>query len=248
MDISFLFIFDLLNISTGERHRGAVWLSLQQLWVRYYGYPYYYGAGRVGTYTCIACHWGWPDNDPPIEDEIFLPVNPDYVPFNLAPSHGQLPFYTIPEGYISSIHYTPSFNPLLRDYVPCENCHGSGLAHFGIGFIPRSIPQADTCGLCHNTPPSNQARLFDLNGVLIDLPCKSEFHPGKIFRQWFNGPWQAQTSFPNLGEIVSLFQSDQLTPVTRNQRSRNAAFAIVMHYNTLDFRRRFGRTICRIRR
>ena len=189
-------------------------------------------AGRVSTATCIACHRGWPDNDPPIEDEIFLPVGPDYVPFNLAPSHGELPFYTIPEGYISSIHYTPSFNPLLRDYVPCENCHGSGLAHFGIGFIPRSIPQADTCGLCHNTPPSNQARLFDLNAYLLTSHANLNLTPGKYFDQPWNGPWQAQTSFPNLGQIISLFQSDQLTPVTMNQRIEECS---VCHSYTLQY-------------
>jgi hypothetical protein len=175
-------------------------------------------AGRVGTQTCIACHRGWPDNDPPIEDEIFLPVGPDYVPFNLVPSHGEFPFYTIPEGYVSSIHYVPSFNTLLKDFVTCESCHGSGLAHYGVGPIPRPIPQADTCGLCHNTPPFNQARLFDFNAYLLTSHANQNLTPGRFFDQPSNGPGQAQTSFPDLGQTVSLFRSDQMTPVTMNQR------------------------------
>ena len=102
--------------------------------------------GKVGTQTCINCHFFWQDNDPSIEDEIFPSVSMDYVPFNLLSSHADLPFYTIPQGYVSSVHYTPSFEPLATNFVACEDCHGSGLAHFGVGFIPRPIPQADTCG------------------------------------------------------------------------------------------------------
>jgi hypothetical protein len=169
-------------------------------------------AGRVGTPTCIACHRDWPDNDPPIEDEIFLPVGMDYVPLNLLSSHAANPFYTIPEGYVSSTHYTPTFDLLARDEVTCEGCHGSGLAHYGVGFIPRPIPQADTCGLCHKPP------FFDISAYFGTAHANLNQNPGKYFDQGWNGPWQAQTSFPNLGQIVSLFQSDQQTPVTRNER------------------------------
>jgi len=169
-------------------------------------------AGRVGTATCIACHRDWPDNDPPIEDEILLPVGMDYVPLNLLSSHAETPFYTIPEGYVSSTHYTPTFDLLARDEVTCEGCHGSGLAHFGVGFIPRPIPQADTCGLCHQPP------VFNISAFFLTAHANQSQNPGRYFDQPSNGPWQAQTSFPNLGQTVSLFQSDQQTPVTRNER------------------------------
>jgi hypothetical protein len=175
-------------------------------------------AGGVGTQTCISCHRDWLDNDPPIEDELSLPVGPDYVPFNLAPSHTAFPFYTIPEGYVSSIHYTPSFNTSLRDFVTCENCHGSGLSHFGLGPIPKPIPQADTCGSCHKKRPSNKALSFDFNAYLLTAHANKNRRPGKYFDQPSNGASQARTTFPNLGKTVSLFQSDQSTPVTRNQR------------------------------
>ncbi len=198
MDILALLISDPVDFCFDEEHRSA--------------------GGKGGYSTCIACHRGWLDNDPPIEDEISLPVGTDYVPLNLVSSHASDPFYTIPEGYVSSIHYTPSFNLLNRDYVTCEGCHGSGLAHYGVGFIPRSIPQADTCGLCHNTPPSNGAPSLDFNAFLLTAHANQSQNPGKFFDQPSNGEGQAQTSFPNLGQTVSLFQSDQGTPVTRNDR------------------------------
>ena len=168
--------------------------------------------GRVGNSTCIACHSGWLDNDPPIEDEIFLPVNTDYVPLNLLSSHAELPFYTIPEGYVSSVHNTPFFNPLITQEVKCEDCHGSGLSHYGVGFIPKPIPQADTCGLCHK-PPS-----FDISAYFGTAHANQNQNPGRYFDQPLNGEGQAQTSFPNLGQTVSLFRVDQQTPVTMNQR------------------------------
>jgi len=189
-------------------------------------------AGRVGTPTCIACHRDWPDNDPPIEDEIFLPVGVDYVPLNLVSSHADLPFYTIPEGYVSSTHYTPSFNPLVKDYVHCEDCHGSGLAHFGVGFIPRSIPQADTCGLCHNTPSFQGAPSFDFTAFLSTAHSNQNLTPGKYFDQFSNGLGQALTSFPNLGQTVFLFQSDKATSVTMNQRIEECS---VCHSYALEY-------------
>jgi hypothetical protein len=164
-------------------------------------------AGRVGTQTCIACHRGWLDNDPSIEDEIFLPVDMDYVPLNLLSSHAESPFYTIPQGYVSSSHYTPAFEPLARDEVTCEGCHGSGLAHYGVGFIPKSIPQSDTCGLCHQPP------FFDIAGFLSTGHSNPTNNVEKYFRQGSNGEEQVTSSSRG-----AIFQSDLQTPVTKNLR------------------------------
>ena len=102
-----------MKLQTGTR-----WIFLLSLFLILSSFVFNKGigaqAGRVGTHTCIACHRDWPDNDPPIEDEIFLPVDMDYVPLNLVSSHAADPFYTIPEGYVSSTHYTPSFNLLIK--------------------------------------------------------------------------------------------------------------------------------------
>jgi Cytochrome c554 and c-prime len=34
--------------------------------------------------------------------------------------------------------------------VTCENCHGSGYGHWGIGPLPDSSPNYNVCGKCHN--------------------------------------------------------------------------------------------------
>ena len=34
--------------------------------------------------------------------------------------------------------------------VGCENCHGAGGQHYGVGPIPKARPAADTCGQCHD--------------------------------------------------------------------------------------------------
>ena len=132
-------------------------------------------AGRVGNQTCIACHRGWPDNDPSIEDQIFLPVDMDYVPLNLLPLTQKTHFIQFQQGYVSSTHNTPPFNPLITEEVKCEDCHGSGLAHFGVGFIPRPIPQADTCGLCHQPP------FFDISAFFATAHANPEPGSGKVF-------------------------------------------------------------------
>ncbi|PLX95418.1 MAG: hypothetical protein C0621_03625 [Desulfuromonas sp.] len=39
--------------------------------------------------------------------------------------------------------------------VGCENCHGAGGEHFGVGPMPNPLPGSDTCGECHNTLPES---------------------------------------------------------------------------------------------
>ena len=56
------------------------------------------------------------------------------------------------------------------------------------------------------------------SSILIDRPCKPKSHTRNIFRPALKWTGQAQTSFPNLGQTVSLFQSDKATLVTMNER------------------------------
>lgn len=166
--------------------------------------------GKVGTQTCIACHQDWLDNNPSVEDFISGAVHVDYVPLNLSSTRTGKPFYTIPEGYVSSLHYTPAFNLIGKDYVTCEGCHGSGLAHYGVGAIPTPIPQTKTCGSCHQPP------YFEISEFLLTSHANSNRKPGKYFDQPVNGTGQARTTVSS--ELVSLFKSNQLSMVTRNER------------------------------
>jgi hypothetical protein len=191
--------------------------------------------GFVGTQTCIDCHSTWQDNNPSTDDLIKgnAIVNVDYVPLNLLSTHAQQPFYTIPEAYVSSIHNIPSFNLTLTDEVRCEGCHGSGLAHFGVGPIPTPIPGISTCGKCHNETPSADT-LFPLKAFLSTLHANPENKPGKFFDQRLNGLAQGTTSSltPGFPGIVSLFKSDKRSIVTRNERIEECS---VCHNYALNY-------------
>jgi len=167
-------------------------------------------AGFVGTQTCIDCHQNWLDNNPSIEDTLSGDVSVDYLPVNLSSTRAGDPFYTIAEGFISSLHYTPSSDPTAKDFVSCESCHGSGLAHYGMGAIPVSIPQSKTCANCHNSKYSE---------YLLTSHANQNNKPPKYFDQNNKGLIQATaniTSSPR--EKVSLFKSNQTSIVTKNER------------------------------
>jgi hypothetical protein len=189
--------------------------------------------GFVGTQTCIDCHSTWQDNNPSVQDLILGNdiVNLDYVPLNLRATHSQQPFYTIPEAYISSIHNIPSFNTIVTDEVKCEGCHGSGLAHFGVGPIPTPIPGINTCTSCHT-----EAHGFPSKQFVLTLHANPSNKPSKYFDQRRNGEVQAKTSSltPNFSQIgaVSLFKSDGATKVTRNERIQECS---VCHNYALNY-------------
>jgi hypothetical protein len=190
-------------------------------------------AAFIGTQVCIDCHQtdAWLDNNPPIFDVVFNNANADYVPLNLRASHENDPFYTVPEAYTNSIHNIPSFNVNITDEVKCEGCHGKGLAHFGLGPIPRPIPDIKTCGSCHN-----EVHGFPFQRFLLTLHANPSKEPSKLFDQKGIGAKQATTSSrtPGFSEtgIVSLFKSNQRTIVTRNERIEECS---VCHNYALNY-------------
>ncbi len=118
-------------------------------------------AQGVGSISCIRCHETWRDNAPSLQDIAGDNADLDYIP-PFVTTLQRDSFYTIPEGYLSSMHSSPTFNPTTTDYVTCEACHGSGVGHFGIGAIPKPIPDAKTCSQCHN-----EAHGFPIKGCIL---------------------------------------------------------------------------------
>jgi hypothetical protein len=176
--------------------------------------------GTVGTQTCINCHQNWVDNDPLFQDIISENASVDYLPANLSLLSGN-PFYTIPVGYVNSLHYTPSSDSSAVDFVTCEDCHGSGLAHFGMGSIPTPIPNPQKCAACH-----------DISKYLQTSHANKDGNPKKFFDQGRNGTQQATMAAPSTpvsptaaffgrrsrGTSLSLYKSNQTTIVTKNER------------------------------
>ncbi len=194
-------------------------------------------AGFVGTQTCIDCHSTWQDNNPPTQDIISGNVSPDYVPLDLRSTHAQQPFYTIPEAYVSSIHNLTTFD-INPDHVKCEGCHGSGLAHFGVGSIPTPIPDIKTCGQCQNLSPSAGFPL-DLQAFLSTAHANHDNKPGKFFDQRSNGTRGARTTSltpsPPQSTIppgLTLFKSNQTDTVSKNERIEDCS---VCHNYALNY-------------
>ena len=179
-------------------------------------------AGRVGTQTCTGCHIGWQDNNPRLEDVVTANADIDYFPLNFA-FRGS-PFYFIPEAYFGSIHSSPDSNPGERDHVTCEGCHGSGLAHFGLGPIPNPIPQTKTCVSCHK-PPHFENDLF-----LATSHANPNKNPKITFDQGGSGKKQATIKVTGTGTVY-LFKSDD-SPVTKSERIEECS---VCHSYALAF-------------
>lgn len=58
---------------------------------------------------------------------------------------------TIGEAWRNSLHHS-NVNGIVT--VSCEDCHGGGQFHWGLGPLPNPVPRASTCLNCHgNTPP-----------------------------------------------------------------------------------------------
>ena len=190
-------------------------------------------AGFAGTQTCIDCHhtYAWFDNDPTLFDAIESNLNVDYVPLNLWASHEKNKFYTIPEAYVGSIHNLTSFD-INPDHVKCEGCHGSGLAHFGIGSVRTPIPDIKTCTkTCHNETHNFPSKTF-----MMSRHANSDKKPSKYFDQQKNGVKQAITSPLTQGQAagLKLLKTGRVgwEPVTRNERIEECS---VCHNYALNY-------------
>ncbi|OGP93170.1 MAG: hypothetical protein A2156_08435 [Deltaproteobacteria bacterium RBG_16_48_10] len=194
-------------------------------------------AGKfVGTQTCIDCHQTWLDNNPATEDVVSGGVSTDYPPLNLLSRRAGDPWYTIPEGYVNSLHNVPAFDLTKTDQVPCEACHGGGQAHFGLGNIPVPIPNIKTCTTCH-TP----AHGFDVAAFLKTAHANSNNNPRKYFDQPFFGVAQAKITAKspissNVAVGTLLFKGDTFdqlgAPVSRDNRIEECS---VCHQYALQY-------------
>lgn len=88
---------------------------------------------------CLGCHDPIGDGKT-IEPALraFLDANPDLLAAYEAANNGD---YPIPPAGLAAIG--------------CENCHGAGGQHYGVGPIPDPNPDYTVCGKCHATLPDS---------------------------------------------------------------------------------------------
>ncbi|MDW7645312.1 MAG: cytochrome c3 family protein [Desulfuromonadales bacterium] len=110
------------------------------------------GLAYVGADKCIECHEGFSWS----ADEVagFLAgkhvIHSDHIDAasgDCLQCHDPIGDGVLIEGYIDSAN-VPAAGLAA---VTCENCHGAGGEHFGVGPIPNASPSYDACGQCHNS-------------------------------------------------------------------------------------------------
>ncbi|MDT8420436.1 MAG: cytochrome c3 family protein [Desulfuromonadales bacterium] len=115
------------------------------------------GVAYVGAATCIGCHAGFSWSEKEIADYLAGKhvIHSDHITAESEP-------------YCLECHDAIGDGPGLESLIDpadvpaeglaavgCENCHGAGGDHFGIGPIPVPSPDAATCGQCHDTIPDS---------------------------------------------------------------------------------------------
>jgi len=112
------------------------------------------GVAFVGATTCIDCHETMSFSEEAVADYLAS----KHV-INFATIYGY--DYMLANGCVDChdpIGDSPSMSALLGTAVVtmgCENCHGAGGEHFGVGPIPSRNPDFNTCGQCHDALPAD---------------------------------------------------------------------------------------------
>jgi hypothetical protein len=146
------------------------------------------GAAQVGTEVCRTCHTVLATQDITMAND---------------PSDSR----TIFGAWADSLHTTNPF-----ETVQCENCHGGGGNHYGMGPLPYPVPGAPSCA------PSGASGCHETFGGLgtswaQTTHANSDNSPDQFFFQ--GGTGLSQAEIRGVPEFVS--GSSPSTPVTINQ-------------------------------
>lgn len=115
------------------------------------------GVAFVGATTCIGCHEGFSWSSQEVADYLAGEhvIHSEHIAADADPEC---------LGCHDPIGDGPALESLIDEAdvpagglaaVGCENCHGAGGDHFGVGPIPVSRPSIDECGKCHGALPES---------------------------------------------------------------------------------------------
>jgi len=109
-------------------------------------------AGFVGANRCIDCHQDFSWSAEIVQDYLagVHVIHSDHI--NAESGDFCLGCHDpIGDGPLVESYINPADVPAEGlAAVTCENCHGSGTDHWGVGPIPRPNPDFNVCGQCHN--------------------------------------------------------------------------------------------------
>ena len=132
---------------------------------------------------------------------------------------------TIGEAWRTSLHHI-NVNGVLT--VHCEDCHGGGQFHWGLGPLANPVPRASVCLTCHgNTPPAGVPAGFrNYTGYQGTAHANADHLPDRFFFQ--GGIGNDQATNQGVPEVVS----GTGTPVTKSQHIEQCS---VCHNNNQRF-------------
>ncbi|MBE0597426.1 MAG: hypothetical protein IH614_09165 [Desulfuromonadales bacterium] len=114
------------------------------------------GIAYVGSDRCVGCHTG------PVRgtEQVMAYLDSKHVVHSTAINAASSAFCLschdpIRDGRTLERFLDPARVPAQGlAAVGCENCHGAGGDHFGIGPLPQPTPDFNQCGKCHTALPS----------------------------------------------------------------------------------------------
>lgn len=116
------------------------------------------GIPFTGSASCITCHRDLAFSADAVAKHLQGPHMVHSTQINAASPDGCLTCHdSLREGRILEA-FVPAGNVPAQGLaaVGCENCHGAGGQHFGVGPIPQVTPDFAQCGKCHTGLPAGQ--------------------------------------------------------------------------------------------
>ncbi|HEY4001697.1 MAG TPA: hypothetical protein VGO93_22670, partial [Candidatus Xenobia bacterium] len=143
------------------------------------------GGAPVGTATCLQCHGS-------------ILASNNFVSGEAVDNNGLSDYNnTSPTFFESFAGASVGGNWLVGVHgqpmgPQCEDCHGNGSQHFGVGPIPHYAPNIVSCEACHaQTSPIPGLSFFDQNAFNATAHANPAGRPDAFFNQGTNGTAQA---------------------------------------------------------
>lgn len=127
------------------------------------------GLAYVGAATCIGCHQGFSWSAAAVQNylEGKHVIHSDHI--NAASGDCLKCHDPIGDGpTLESLISAANVPAEGLAAVGCENCHGAGGQHYGVGPIPAAEPDFNACGKCHNAEMDHNAYHPEGDNILED--------------------------------------------------------------------------------
>ncbi|NIQ97178.1 MAG: hypothetical protein GWO11_01560 [Desulfuromonadales bacterium] len=133
------------------------------------------GVAFVGTVACIECHEGFTWSSAAVNG---------WLEGKHAENHTSHYGYDyMSDNGCTKCHDPIGDSPEVREFkggedfvtMGCENCHGAGGEHYGLGPIPEPQPGIESCGQCHNAEMSHLSYHPEAGSIVENYKASRHF-------------------------------------------------------------------------